>query len=41
MSVFNRLGLYAEWAEVDVRRSLFCKHLVKALGHKPELECPE
>ena len=37
----NRLGLYAEWAEVDVRRSLFGKRLVIDFEHKPEPECPE
>jgi len=39
--VSNRLGLYAERAEVDVRRHLSGKRLVIDSEHQPELECPE
>ncbi len=39
--VANRLGLYALWALVDVKRSLFGRRLFIDVEHRPELECPE
>ncbi len=36
-----RLGLYADWASVDVKRSIFGKRLVVDVLHKPEMDCPE
>ena len=39
--VSNRLTLYADWARVDVKRSIFGKRLWVDILHKPELDCPE
>ncbi len=39
--VSNRLGLYAVWARVDVKRSIFGRRFFVDFEHRPELECPE
>ncbi len=39
--VSNRLTLYADWARVDVKRSIFGKRLWVDILHKPEADCPE
>ncbi len=39
--VSGRLGLYADWARVDVKRSIFGKRLYVDILHKPEMDCPE
>ena len=39
--VADRLGLYAVWAQVDVKRSIFGRRLFIDFEHRPELECPE
>ena len=39
--VSNRLGLYADWARVDVKRSIFGRRLAVEIIHKPEADCPE
>ena len=39
--VSHRLGLYADWARVELKRSLFGQRLAVAILHKDELDCPE
>ena len=39
--VSNLLALYAVWAQVDVKRSIFGRQLSIDFEHRPELECPE
>ncbi|MCH7481377.1 MAG: hypothetical protein IIC31_00870 [Chloroflexi bacterium] len=39
--VADRLSLYAVWAQVDVKRSIFGRRLFIDFEHRPELECPE
>ena len=39
--VSHRLGLYADWARVDLKRSVFGKKLWVDILHKDEADCPE
>ena len=39
--VSNLLVLYAVWAQVDVKRSIFGRQLSIDFEQRPDLECPE
>lgn len=39
--ISDRLGLYADWARIDLKRSLFGQRLAVEILHKNEADCPE